>query len=218
MAAPPLLLSFGALLSSSRRSSPLLVEVPYYLISPGDARSVGELISVGEGTQVFDPEGKILFTTVALAGKVNIYDALAGWLDEDVEVVHEDQITGGKPRRRSPAQLQPMDDSKLVATRVALEHLGYRVSVHGGGASSSMVVPGSPADGQLEPGDIIVSVDGVPVTAARTAVTKVRQHKPGDVIEVAVRRGEATGASRPAQPITGPDGAARSACRCRPRR
>ena len=169
------------------------VSVPYYTVGLGDARSVGDLISVGEGTQVFDSEGKILFTTVALAGKVNIYDAIRGWLDENVDVVHEDLITGGKSKEETRKQnFALMDDSKLVATRVALEHLGLRVPVQEAVLVLEVVV-GSPADGKLEPGDIIVSVDTAPVTVSQDAVSRVQARKPGDVIEMAVRRRDATG-------------------------
>jgi hypothetical protein len=41
------------------------VNVPYYLISPGEARGVEDLIEV-KGVPVFEPEGTVLFTTVAL--------------------------------------------------------------------------------------------------------------------------------------------------------
>ncbi len=171
----------------------VFIRVPYYLISPGEARGVAELIKVkGDGTKEYPPKGKILFTTVSLAGEVNVFRALAGWLDDEVEVIPEKQITGGAPRREVRQQnIQAMVDSKLTATKVALERLGYRVSVNGDGALVTDVKVGDPADGQLQVGDVIRTVDGEAVTLHDQVVSKVRQHKPGDVIAIGFNRGGA---------------------------
>ena len=186
------------------------IQVPYYLISPGEARGVAELIKVtGEGAKVYPPKGKILFTTVSLAGDVNVFEALAGWLDDEVEVIPEEQITGGAPRQEvRRLNVQAMVDSKLTATKVALERLGYRVSVSGEGAIVADVNPGDPADGQLQVEDVIKSIDGEPVTLHDQVVTKVRQHQPGDVITIGFTRG---GAEKTValESIAGPDGVAR---------
>jgi PDZ domain-containing protein len=167
-----------------------LIHVPYYLISPGEARGVAELIKVkGDQAQVYSPQGKILFTTVSLAGDVNIYQALVGWLDDDVEVVDERQITGGAPRQEvRQLNIQAMVDSKLTATKVALERLGYRVAVSGDGAIVIAVGTGTPAEGKLRIGDVITAIDGETVTLHDQVITKVRQHHPGDQIDIRFRR------------------------------
>ena len=47
----------------------MMLDVPYYLISPGEARGVADLIKVkGDNAKIFPPRGKILFTTVSPAG------------------------------------------------------------------------------------------------------------------------------------------------------
>jgi PDZ domain-containing protein len=188
-----LLLSLGVLLLVVPFLAGVLIQVPYYLISPGEARGVAELIKVkGDGAKIFPPRGKILFTTVSLAGNVNVFEALAGWMDNEVEVIPEKQITGGAPRQEVRQQnIQAMVDSKLTATKVALERLGYRVSVTGDGALVTAVNPGDPADGHLQVGDVIKSVDGEAVTLHDQVVSKVRQHKPGDVIAIGFNRGGA---------------------------
>src|SRR5204863_8997619 len=117
-------------------------------------------------------------------------------------------ITGGAPRQEVRQQnIQAMVDSKLTATKVALERLGYRVSVTGDGALVTMVSPGDPAEGQLQVGDVIHSVDGQAVSLSDQAASKVRQHKPGDVIVIGYRRG---GADKTASltSIAGPEGTA----------
>jgi Lon-like protease len=188
----------------------MFVQVPYYLISPGEARGVADLIKVkGDGVGVYPPRGKILFTTVSLAGQVSVFQALSGWLNKEVEVVPEKQITGGAPKGEvRQLNIQAMVDSKLTATKVALERLGYRVTVTGDGALVTMVNPGDPADGALQVGDVIKTVDGDAVTLHDQVVSKVRQHKPGDPITIGFRRG---GADRTVtiKPVAGPDGVAR---------
>ena len=205
-----LLIALGVLLLVVPVFAGLLIEVPYYLISPGEARGVAELIKVkGDGAKVYPPKGKILFTTVSLAGQVNVFEALEGWLDKEVEVVPEKTITGGAPKTEVRQQnIQAMVDSKLTATKVALERLGYRVSVTGDGALVTAVNPGDPADGQLQVGDVIKTVDGEAVTLHDQVVTKVRQHKPGDDIAIGYKRGTADKTVR-LKSIAGPDGAAR---------
>jgi PDZ domain-containing protein len=188
----------------------IFIRVPYYLISPGEARGVAELIKVkGDGSKVFPPKGKILFTTVSLAGDVNVFEALSGWLDKEVEVIPEKQITGGAPKTEvRQLNNQAMVDSKLTATKVALEKLGYRVSVNGDGALITMVNPGDPADGQLQVGDVIKSVDGEAVTLHDQVVSKVRQHQPGDTIAIGFQRGGADKAVE-LKAASGPEGEAR---------
>ena len=168
----------------------VFIQVPYYLISPGEARGVAELIKVkGDNAKVFPPKGKILFTTVSLAGEVNVFRALAGWIDDEVEVIPEERITGGAPRQDVRRQnIQAMADSKLTAIKVALERLGYRVSVNGDGALVTDVKVGDPADGQLQVGDVIKTIDGEAVTLHDQVVSKVRQHKAGDVIKIGFNR------------------------------
>lgn len=189
-----LLISLGVLLLIVPiLAGAVFIRVPYYLISPGEARGVAELIKVkGDNAKEFPPKGKILFTTVSLAGDVNVFRALAGWIDDEVEVIPEERITGGAPRQEVRQQnIQAMVDSKLTATKVALERLGYRVSVNGDGALVTDVKVGDPADGQLQVGDVIRTVDGEAVTLHDQVVSKVRQHKPGDVITIGFNRGGA---------------------------
>jgi PDZ domain-containing protein len=186
-----LLVSLGILLLIVPVLAGIFIRVPYYLISPGEARGVAELIKVkGDNAKEFPPRGKILFTTVSLAGDVNVFRALAGWLDDEVEVIPEERITGGAPRQEVRQQnIQAMVDSKLTATKVALERLGYRVTVNGDGALVTDVKVGDPADGQLQVGDVIKSIDGEAVTLHDQVVSKVRQHKAGDVISIGFNRG-----------------------------
>lgn len=59
-----------------------------------------------------------------------------------------------------------------------------------GGATVLRVVTGSPADrARLRVGDVIVAVDGRPVTTMASLVVMLRRHKAGDVVRVTYVRG-----------------------------
>ena len=79
--------------------------VPYVALRPGSVRPVSDQINV-EGAKSFPPEQGVAFTTVNV-GSVTLLEALAGWLDDDVDVLPEDRVRGDRsaaersPRTRS---------------------------------------------------------------------------------------------------------------------
>jgi PDZ domain-containing protein len=85
-----------------------------------------------------------------------------------------------------------MTSSQQIATTVALEKLGYDVSITGTGAIADRVVAGSPARGALRLDDVIVAVDGEPVTRADQVGELVREREPGDTVRFTVDRGDRT--------------------------
>ena len=76
----------------------LLIKVPYVALTPGSARDTEDLVEV-EGASAFPSEGELLFTTVRVQTRPNLWEYL--WLDtvaEDVEIVPEEVIL----QNRSP--------------------------------------------------------------------------------------------------------------------
>lgn len=162
------------------------VKVPYYLLSPGSARATEPLIEV-EGAESFEHPGEVEFATVSLQ-KATAMQAVMGWLDPTVDVVEEDRIEGDKsPSEVRTVNLAAMASSKDVATAVALDELGYEVGISGVGAQIVRVEEGSPADGVLAVGDVVVQADGQPVTLNRELVEIIQAHAPGDVLTMAVQ-------------------------------
>jgi PDZ domain-containing protein len=136
-----------------------VLPVPYVALRPGTVRPVTEQILV-EGVPSYPPEESIAYTTVKVGG-TTLLEALVGWLDDDVDVLPEDVIRGGRSvdeNRRYNAQL--MDTSKLVAISVALEHLGHPVEIQTSGAVVRVIAEGAPAAEVLQIDDVIVAVDG----------------------------------------------------------
>ena len=166
-----------------------LVPFPYYLVSPGTAPSIFEHIKI-EGAEVFEPKGEVLYTTVSVSlRRTNAYELLAGWIDRDTEIVGEKTITGGLSRSSVRSEnLKAIDVSKLIAEKVALERLGYTVTLVSDGVRVVDVTKGEPSEGLLATGDLVLAIDGTVVSTSEEAVAAVRRRRPGDEITVRLSR------------------------------
>ena len=161
------------------------LNLPYYALAPGDARQVNDLIRVPDDRK-FPPDGRVLLSTVSLS-QVNALQALRGWLDSEIDVLPEDQVLGTTQRDDFTKQnLQLMDDSKQAAVVVALRRLGYQVPEEGKGALLVQIEEGSPADGRLAQGEVVVGVDGRPTTLSQEVVAGIRAHKVGETVRLDV--------------------------------
>jgi putative serine protease PepD len=60
-------------------------------------------------------------------------------------------------------------------------------------ASNPGIIPGGPADqAGLEPGDVVLSIDGTRVDGADELIIAIRAHEPGEVVTLEVQRGDET--------------------------
>ncbi|MCZ7527420.1 MAG: PDZ domain-containing protein [Acidimicrobiia bacterium] len=165
------------------------VRLPYVIVSPGDATPVGGAVTI-EGAPTYEDEGSFLYLTVSVSNRrPNVYRLGYAWLRDDHEIRDEEDVLGPHTREENRRiNIELMDESQLVATKVALERLGYEVTMEGTGALVASVVEGSPADGELEPGDTIVGVDGEPVRLADDLAPAIRTRAPGDPVILTVDR------------------------------
>lgn len=166
--------------------------LPYYALAPGSAREVGPLIEA-TGTEVYPAEGKVLLTTISLQ-QVHPFEALRGWLRTDIDVLPEEQIRPPETSDQEYRQFnfQVMDESKQNAIVVALRRLGYDVPEKGEGALVEKVLPQFPAQGRLQPGDVIKAIDGRPVNLVSDATTIISSHQPGDELVIDVTQPDGT--------------------------
>lgn len=166
--------------------------LPYYALSPGSARDVTPLIDTGDA-ESFPPKGQVLLTTISLQ-QVHPVQALVGWLRTDVDVVKEEVILPPDTSDQEYRQInfQVMDESKQNAIVVALRSLGYVVKEKGEGAVVEQVLPQFPAEGRLQPGDVIKLIDGKPVALVQEATDMIRTHRPGDTLTLDVVQADGT--------------------------
>jgi PDZ domain-containing protein len=165
----------------------LLFKVPYVALVPGSARDTEPLLTI-EGITEYPSEGELLYTTVRLRQRPNLWEYLLLRLDPDAEVVPEQNILGDRtPEENREFNLELMNNSKQVAVAVALEQLGYD-AVRTDAVVIQALVAGEPADGVLEPGDSVLSIDGKPTLSTEDLVTILGEYEPGDEIELVVER------------------------------
>jgi len=164
--------------------------LPYYTLSPGSLRNTTSLISV-EGAPTYTDDGDLGYLTVSFAQATPFF-LLRAWVDDDIEVLDEEAALGGRDleeNREVNARL--MDNAKETATAVALDALGYDVRLLGTGAAIVTVEPGTPAEGLLEPGDVVVGIDGVPVSTSVELTDGIVARPVGTTVVLDVERHDA---------------------------
>jgi PDZ domain-containing protein len=82
-----------------------------------------------------------------------------------------------------------MTKSQQAAAAVGLRALGCEVAIETSGAEVALVLPDSPAEAAgLEPGDLIVEVDGTPVEGPEALRGVLAGVEPGDTVDVTYER------------------------------
>lgn len=147
------------------------------------------LISV-EGAETYETGGTLDLTTVQVVGNrertPSWFELALAWMDSSRAVVPLDSVfpEGVTTEQRDERNATLMVDSQHEATAAALNELGYDT-----GAQVVVVaaVEDSPADGVLQPDDVITAIDGTPVTSA-TQLREAIQAAEGAPVELTVQR------------------------------
>ncbi len=166
-----------------------VVPIPLlYAFLPGPVRDVGRLVDISDAS-TYSSEGKFLLTTVSVDTQVTLAEWVAAALDPDKVIVLKSEVAppGVTLDELEEQQRDEMTDSKQHAQEVALVALGYDPPT-GDGAQVEETIPGKPADGRLQPGDVIVSIDGVPVETTCDVGAGVARHRVGEKVGIGVRR------------------------------
>jgi PDZ domain-containing protein len=166
------------------------ISMPYYAMSPGPVSDVSDYVQVAEPFET--TEGELFFLTVSLQ-EVNVIEWVAAKLDGRVDLAPVENIrpAGVSQEELRVYNLDLMDRSKEDAKYVALTYLGYDVTYNGSGALISSTIEDSAAEGTLEPGDVIVAVDGEPVEFSSDAVDLIGGGAPGDELTLTIERTDA---------------------------
>ncbi len=179
----------GALITSS------LVKINYWEVAPGSAEEVASRFSFDKNalSQVtrYETSAPILFVT-AYGSKLSALDALVGALDPDVDVLNREEKFGTiTPSEQRRLGFQAMASAKQIAEYVALNRLGYDVSIaYGKLIIDRLVCEDSPrplsACLQLNPGDTITAFDGIEIPTLSDLMPIIADYSPGDVVEVTI--------------------------------
>lgn len=164
------------------------IPIPIFLIYlPGPVSNVDQLIEIDQ-VETYSSEGKLLLTTVTIEENVTVWGWVEALFDPDKAVVMRQEVTGGLSfEELSKQQEEQMRLSQLRAQEVALAALGI-AHPEGRGVRVDATIEGAPADGELMPGDIILSIDGRKTATTCDVGRAIDAAEVGDRVEIKVRR------------------------------
>lgn len=174
------LISLGTALS--------LVDIGMFTVGPGSADNVFPRIQL-DGVGVTEPNGGLLLTTVSIPRATLLHAVWAGW-DPAVELVPEEDILGERTEREyERITRSQMDESKIAAVSIAASDLTDYPADHGPGALVQDVLEGTPAEGELFPGDLITAVDDEPVEDIQDLSRAIRATEGRRALAITVEAG-----------------------------
>ncbi|HEX2054591.1 MAG TPA: site-2 protease family protein [Actinomycetota bacterium] len=167
---------------------------PVVIVAPAPAVDVTDDVEI-DGVPVTDLEGRYLLVAVSVV-RPNAIRAALSYLNPDVEVLPQRNLLpeGVSEPEYLQTQQRVFEESQMAAAAAAAQAAGLEVTLRGNGAQILEVVEGSPAEGKLRAGDVIVSVDGKPIRLVSDllGITTVRPAGTEFVMEVERGTGRTT--------------------------
>lgn len=174
-----------------------------YARTPSTAQPVDERVRFGQlddFVEQFPPNASFYFVTVT-EPRQSILSWWAGRDEPAIEFLTEEQKFGLQtPEQRRIFALESMRSSSQVAQYVALEALGFDVEIVPGDVLVQQLVCLEPSDdgdeclrespsaAVLEPGDRLLSADGVELDGVEDLSAVVGAKEPGDLVELRLDR------------------------------
>lgn len=173
------------------------VEAPYALV-PSSAELVAPRLSF-DAVERYRADGELLFVTVRLPA-VSLLDWWVGEHRPEIGFYsYEDKYGTQTPTQQQQVNLQMMRTAKETAEYVALNQLGYPVTLVPGdviidelvclrAADDGSCAQRAPSDEVLDPGDTLLKADGETLTTVDDLRPILMRHEPGDRISVEFSR------------------------------
>jgi Lon-like protease len=163
-----------------------IIPSDHYLFLPDPALEVDPLVSVPDEDKG-SAEGGIYMVDI-LVRRASLFERIFPQVYGDAELVPDEVVNpaGLSERERKQESLSEMSVSQQVAIAVALRSLGHDVEPLG--AEVVRILPGAPAEGKLEVGDVIVGLKGKKVSSPDELIRLMRGHRPGTTVRLDVRR------------------------------
>ena len=185
--------------------SAFVVPLPFVEYLPGEPAAIPPLVEI-EGTETTDLDGETALLTVLLRQQPTV-PALLAALDDDRSLIPlEELYPPGQDRdERFQVQRERFDRQFEIAAAVGAGAAGVEVTLITEVVVAA-VMPGSPADGVLAPGDTVTAVDGEPIVAAEELQAVAREASAGDVLSLTIRhQGEVRDVDVQLEPVDGTD-------------
>lgn len=164
-----------------------LIQTNYYLIKPGSVEELGEMIQVEGNTR--EEEGQFFMVTVAQQ-RANLWLLLYGIVNPLLELRPVSRMIPPDMSLEEYNKLMQsmMTESKYMAQIISLRKADYDVPIVSDGVEVIELIPGSPAENILQPGDIIKFVEGKKVNLAEEVISIVQEKKIGDQVKLTIQR------------------------------
>lgn len=168
-----------------------IVPIPLVVAEPAPP------IDVAGHLDVQDPAGSVsgeyLLTAVRI-DDASATEAASAWFSDDRDLITQPAVVPPGIDEDEFVELQRrlFRESVRVAAAVGMRAAGLDVTVESEGVRVVGVIRGSPAEDELEQGDVITEVDGEPVEFASELAARTTRARAGDVIELRVQRGDET--------------------------
>jgi len=176
-----------------------LTRVRLWELAPGSAQAVAPRMSFDDDALEFvtryESDGEIMFVT-ALGSRLSLLDAVAAWLDDDVEVLtYEERFGKQTPAQQREGGSRAMVSSKQIAEFVAFTRLGIKSEFVYGDVVVDDVVCEDVPDPQsacklLVAGDTILSFGGTPTPTLPALIEAVTNRRVGELVALEVRRAD----------------------------
>lgn len=165
----------------------------YVTLHPGPTENTFELVTI-EDEATSDSDGEYVLTTVAVDSTLDLRDWLEGSFSDDIRLVRRDVLFPGDAdvdtvRRQNEALMTESQIDAVVAALRALK--GASVEPEPIGAEVTEVLEDSPAaEAGIEPGEVVVSVEGEATLEAVDVVEALSDFGVGDQVTVRLRTGD----------------------------
>lgn len=167
----------------------VLVPLPYVEYLPGSPSEIEPLIEI-DGVETTELSGRTALLTVLLRQQPALPALRAVLSDQrrllDLRTVFPPDVDRDDYFAREREIFGRQFD---VAAVIGAEAAGFEAEILSEPVVVS-VLAGSPAEGVLEPGDVIVEVDGRPVVAAEEIQARTRAGRVGEELPLRVRRAD----------------------------
>ncbi len=158
-----------------------------FVFEPGAAKPLAERVEVEDAKPA---RGSVYYVDVFVRRTTRLEELLPFLLPEGSTVVPERDLLppGTTEEDRDRQTAADMQRSERVASAVALRAAGLDVEATPKGALVVSVAQDVPAAGKIEPGDVVVAVDGAPVRMPEELRQAVGSRRPGNTVELTVLR------------------------------
>ena len=188
-----LALAIGVWFSALGQALPFVTEAPGVTVNVLGEHNGKPVIQV-DGHKVYRDDGQLRLTTVYVTlpdTKLNLFAVMQAYLSPDDAVVpftsvYAPQTTNASDQKEGAQQMTSSQDAAVAA---ALTELGYKIRTVPGVAS---VGKGTPAEGKLEVGDMILSVDGARLPTLNSLRKAIQKVPKGESVSIKVKRGGKT--------------------------